>query len=223
MKYYIGEIENLEHLDIRDMFKENDYKLKVDSNGELYFKNRMEMEWWEEVANSIEYYRSYSILPFIYIEGVEEYVRKKLSLKNDKIYLDNITNLNEIDCFDELDKFLITDFDGEPYFYSKDDFEWWQELANALFYLQENDINIHNDTINELEDYIRIANDYQKTEIETQDRISADLRELSKSLYHCANTHYAKMVCEYGEDILENHNILAPSDLFNKIIERDLI
>lgn len=103
-----------------------------------------------------------------------------------KKYLNEIENVERITVFDELNEFLLTDEEGQ-YFTSERDFTWWNELAEALEKIEnhkeelqkfsyngdiedyhkekelvdqrledfENEIN---SSINELEDYMRIAN-----------------------------------------------------------------
>ena len=103
-----------------------------------------------------------------------------------KKYLNEIENVEKIMVFDELNEFLDEDEQGNRYFEEEGDFNWWNELAEALEKIEnhkeelqkfsyngdiedynkekeladkrledfENEIN---SSINELEDYMRIA------------------------------------------------------------------
>lgn len=104
-----------------------------------------------------------------------------------KKYLSEIENMDRITVFDELNEFLLTDEEGQQYFTNERDFDWWNELAKALEkidnhkeelqkfsyngdiedYYKEKELadqrvldfeNEINNSFNELEDYIRIAN-----------------------------------------------------------------
>lgn len=66
----------------------------------------------------------------------------------------NIENLDYVWVFSELGDYL----DEDRNFKNQDDFDWWKELADALAYLEEEkEINTKDLEINELEDYITIA------------------------------------------------------------------
>lgn len=103
-----------------------------------------------------------------------------------KKYLNEIENVERIMVFDELNEFLEDDEQGNRYFEDEGDFIWWKDLANALEKIEDHkqelqkftysgDIEDYhkekefaeqrleefeseiNSSINELEDYIRIA------------------------------------------------------------------
>lgn len=71
-----------------------------------------------------------------------------------KHYLEELANKDEIIVFDDLRNDWTEDEDGNWYTESEEDFEWWQELANALSYLKERDIKAD---VYELADYIDVA------------------------------------------------------------------
>lgn len=75
-----------------------------------------------------------------------------------KKYLSEIENFEQIKTFEDLSDYLKEDGQGQ-YFEDIKDFNWWNELANAMQYLEDEDEDIECDEVelNELEDYITTA------------------------------------------------------------------
>ena len=76
-----------------------------------------------------------------------------------KYYVEEMDNLKEIRSFEEFGHELEIDDDGE-YMTNKDEYDWWQELANSMEYIKDNDVEI--DYINEYQDFIDIARGQKK-------------------------------------------------------------
>lgn len=70
--------------------------------------------------------------------------------------INNIRNAGYIWDFDQLGEFL----DEEYNFESKDEFDWWEELADSMAYLEENGTDLFVLEVNELQDYIKIAKEH---------------------------------------------------------------
>ena len=83
-----------------------------------------------------------------------------------KYYFKDIKNAEQIDSYDNLN-FAGDDGFNDWYWTNKQDFDWWQELANAMAFLEENEIEVDLSYINELEDYVDIAvvNGYKRNKI----------------------------------------------------------
>ena len=73
-----------------------------------------------------------------------------------KKYLAEIENLEQIKTFEDLSDCLKEDEQGQ-YFEDTEDFEWWNELANAMQYLEDKHVDYDEVELNELEDYITLA------------------------------------------------------------------
>lgn len=71
-------------------------------------------------------------------------------------YLSEIENFEQIKTFEDLSDYLKEDEQGQ-YFEDTKDFDWWNELANAMQYLGDEDIEYDEVELNELEDYIKLA------------------------------------------------------------------
>ena len=71
--------------------------------------------------------------------------------------VNNIDNKDYIWGFDQLGEFL----DEENNFESKDEFDWWEELADSMAYLEEKEVDVAGREINELQDYINIAKEHR--------------------------------------------------------------
>ena len=74
-----------------------------------------------------------------------------------KMNVNNIDNKDYIWGFDQLGEFL----DEENNFESKDEFDWWEELADSMAYLEEKEVDVAGLEINELQDYINIAKEHR--------------------------------------------------------------
>ena len=74
-----------------------------------------------------------------------------------KKYLAEIENLEQIKTFEDLSDYLKEDEQGQ-YFEDERDFNWWNELANAMQYLEDEDYD--EVELNELEDYITLAKEH---------------------------------------------------------------
>lgn len=86
--------------------------------------------------------------------------------------VNNIENVDYIWVFDQLGDYL----DDEQNFTSQEDYNWWEKLADSLAYLEEEEgINTRNLEINELEDYITIAEEHGFKENKMREKLSADL------------------------------------------------
>lgn len=77
-------------------------------------------------------------------------------MTNTKRYLAEIENLEQIKTFEDLSDYLEEDEQGQ-YFEDAEEFEWWNELANAMQYLEDEDVDYDEVELNELEDYIKVA------------------------------------------------------------------
>lgn len=73
-----------------------------------------------------------------------------------KKYLSEIENLEKIKTFEDLSDYLKEDEQGQ-YFEDAEEFNWWNDLANAMQYLEDEDIDYDEVELTELEDYITIA------------------------------------------------------------------
>ncbi len=77
-------------------------------------------------------------------------------MTNTKRYLTEIENLEQIKTFEDLSDYLKEDEQGQ-YFEDAEEFDWWNELANAMQYLEDEDVDYDEVELNELEDYIKVA------------------------------------------------------------------
>ena len=77
-------------------------------------------------------------------------------MTNTKRYLAEIENLEQIKTFEDLNDYLVEDEQGQ-YFEDDQEFNWWNELANAMQYLDDEDVDYDEVELNELEDYITVA------------------------------------------------------------------
>lgn len=73
-----------------------------------------------------------------------------------KKYLAEIESFEQIKTFEDLSDYLEEDDQGQ-YFEDEQEFDWWNELANAMQYLEDEDIEYDEVELNELEDYITLA------------------------------------------------------------------
>lgn len=71
-------------------------------------------------------------------------------------YLAEIENLEQIKTFEDLSDYLVEDEQGQ-YFADSGDFDWWNDLANAMQYLEDEDVEYNEVELTELEDYITVA------------------------------------------------------------------
>lgn len=77
-------------------------------------------------------------------------------MTNTKRYLAEIENLEQIKTFEDLSDYLKEDEQGQ-YFEDAEEFDWWNDLANAMQYLEDEDVDYDEVELNELEDYIKVA------------------------------------------------------------------
>ena len=77
-------------------------------------------------------------------------------MTNTKRYLADIENLEQIKTFEDLSDNLKEDEQGQ-YFEDAEEFEWWNELANAMQYLDDKCVEPKVGHMVDLEDYITIA------------------------------------------------------------------
>lgn len=73
-----------------------------------------------------------------------------------KRYLEEIENVDNIISFDDLGDYLEEDDQGQ-YFKDAEEFDWWNELADAMQYLEDEEVEYDQADLNELEDYITLA------------------------------------------------------------------
>lgn len=84
-------------------------------------------------------------------------LQKYINEESAKMNVNDIENIDYIWVFDDLSEYLNEDQN----FISNDDFAWWQELADALAYMEEEqEIDTSDLEINELQDYIDIAKEH---------------------------------------------------------------
>lgn len=76
-----------------------------------------------------------------------------------KRYLADIENLEQIKTFEDLSDYLKEDEQGQ-YFEDTEEFDWWNELANAMQYLEDEDVDYDEVELNELEDYVTLAKEH---------------------------------------------------------------
>ena len=76
-----------------------------------------------------------------------------------KRYLAEIENLEQIKTFEDLSDYLEEDEQGQ-YFEDEQEFNWWNELADAMQYLEDEDVDYDEVELNELEDYITLAKEH---------------------------------------------------------------
>lgn len=79
-----------------------------------------------------------------------------INMEENKMNINKIKNMDYIWVFDDLSEFL----DEDQNFISHDDFEWWNDLANALAYLEDQGIDTEDLKVNELEDYVDAAKEW---------------------------------------------------------------
>lgn len=79
-------------------------------------------------------------------------------MTNTKRYLAEIENLEQIKTFEDLSDYLVEDEQGQ-YFEDEKEFDWWKELADAMQYLEDKDVDYDETELNELEDYVTLAKD----------------------------------------------------------------
>ena len=77
-------------------------------------------------------------------------------MTNTKRYLAEIENLEQIKTFEDLSDYLKEDEQGQ-YFEDEKEFDWWKELADAMQYLEDEDVEYNEVELTELEDYITVA------------------------------------------------------------------
>lgn len=77
-------------------------------------------------------------------------------MTNTKRYLAEIENLEQIKTFEDLSDYLKEDEQGQ-YFEDEQEFNWWNELADAMQYLEDEDVEYNEVELTELEDYITVA------------------------------------------------------------------
>lgn len=80
-------------------------------------------------------------------------------MTNTKRYLVEIENLEQIKTFEDLSDYLLEDEQGQ-YFEDEKEFEWWNELADAMQYLEDEDVDYDEVELNQLEDYITVAKEH---------------------------------------------------------------
>lgn len=73
-----------------------------------------------------------------------------------KRYLEEIENLEQIKTFENLSDYLEENEQGQ-YFTNAEEFDWWNELADAMQYLEDKNINYNETDLIELDDYITVA------------------------------------------------------------------
>ena len=71
-------------------------------------------------------------------------------------YLAENENLEQIKTFEDLSDYLAEDEQGQ-YFEDEKGFDWWKELADAMQYLEDEDVEYNEVELTELEDYITVA------------------------------------------------------------------
>lgn len=74
-----------------------------------------------------------------------------------KFYLEEIENNDYINAFEEIQNDFEQDDNDDWFTTDKADFDWWTKLADSIAYLEENGIDYEDSDINELADYITIA------------------------------------------------------------------
>ena len=74
-------------------------------------------------------------------------------------YLAEIENLEQIKTFEDLSDYLKEDEQGQ-YFEDAEEFDWWNDLANAMQYLEDEDVDYDEVELNELEDYVTLAKEH---------------------------------------------------------------
>lgn len=72
-------------------------------------------------------------------------------------YLNEIENLHQIKDLIEADEYLEYDEEDDAYFKDSEEFEWWEELADAMQYLDDKCVEPQVGVMVDLEDYVRIA------------------------------------------------------------------
>ena len=77
-------------------------------------------------------------------------------MTNTKKYLEEIENLEQIKTFEDLSDYLVEDEQGQ-YFEDVKEFGWWNNLADAMQYLEDEDVDYDEVELNELEDYVTLA------------------------------------------------------------------
>lgn len=76
-----------------------------------------------------------------------------------KRYLADIENLEQIRYFDAQDLNIEHDDNGS-YFVNSEDWEWWNEIADAMQYIEDNEIEYDHFNILDYDDYITIAKEH---------------------------------------------------------------
>lgn len=71
-------------------------------------------------------------------------------------YLAEIENLEQIKAFEDLSDYLKEDEQGQ-YFEDTEEFDWWNNLADAMQYLEDEDVEYDEVELSELEDYVTLA------------------------------------------------------------------
>ena len=99
----------------------------------------------------------------------------------EKRYLADIENLEQIKTFEDLSDYLEEDEQGQ-YFEDAEEFEWWNELANAMQYLEDEDVDYDEVELNELEDYIKVAKENGFRAKQKQEENEETLKEKDKEL-----------------------------------------
>lgn len=76
-----------------------------------------------------------------------------------KRYLAEIENLEQIRYFDAQDLNIEYDNNGS-YFVNPEDWEWWNEIADAMQYLEDNEIEYDEFNILDYDEYVTVAKEH---------------------------------------------------------------
>ena len=76
-----------------------------------------------------------------------------------KFYLEEIENNDYINAFEEIQNDFEQDDNDDWFTYDEENYEWWEELANALYELECEGVDIKAMEVNELQDYIDAYNE----------------------------------------------------------------
>ena len=98
-----------------------------------------------------------------------------------KKYLNEIENVEKIMVFDELNEFLDEDEQGNRYFEEEGDFNWWNELAEALEKIENHKQKLQKFSYNgDIEDYHKEREFADQRLEDFENEINSSINELEE-------------------------------------------
>ena len=134
--------------------------------------------------------------------------------------INNISNAAYIWDFEQLGDFL----DDENNFKDKDDFEWWQDLADSLALLEDNGLDILALEVSELQDYINIAKKQREAAPYSYDSLQNVYFDAVIGVYDLeflvsGDKHYIQVSASDHPEAATDENYFDEKKVINRIID----